>query len=339
MPDAVCNHINPAGWLFNTLKKLTMREMKKSHHSEIPLNFDLTDEPEEPVLSMNMYIAPGLTDKDRELILWKVNEELSFEEIANLRGIFKVRRKMRNMEVSLIIPAFNESKIIKSTVNTVLSFLMNNYSEYELIVVDDGSFDDTKEIVESISDPHLLCLSHYPNKGKGFSVREGILASNGDVVVYTDADLAYGIEVVGELVKKLKIENADVAIGSRKLHPEGYRNYPLIRLIASHMFSLLTGWLAGFNYDTQCGLKAFTSIAAKEIFSNCETDSFAFDFEAIMYAVGLSFQVTQLPVVVMNHRDSKVNVIHDSIKMFGDIIHIRRTVKRTITEKYYYFQK
>jgi len=89
-PDAVCNHINPAGWLFNTLKKLTMREMKKSYHSEVPLNFDFADEPEEPVLSMNMYIPQGLTDKDRELILWRVNEELSFEEIANLRGISMV---------------------------------------------------------------------------------------------------------------------------------------------------------------------------------------------------------------------------------------------------------
>jgi DNA-directed RNA polymerase specialized sigma24 family protein len=86
-PDAVCSHNNPAGWLFNALKKLTMREMKKAYHSEIPINFDFADEHEEPELSMDNYIPSGLADKDRELIYWKVDEELSFEEIANLRGI------------------------------------------------------------------------------------------------------------------------------------------------------------------------------------------------------------------------------------------------------------
>ncbi len=89
-PDVICSHNNPAGWLFNTLNKLTMREMKKAYHSEIPLNYDFSDELEDPVLSMEMYIPQGLTDKDRELVLWRVNEERSFEEIANLRGVSEV---------------------------------------------------------------------------------------------------------------------------------------------------------------------------------------------------------------------------------------------------------
>ncbi|MEA4896193.1 MAG: sigma-70 family RNA polymerase sigma factor [Oscillospiraceae bacterium] len=86
-PTAICSHDNPAGWLFNTLKKLTMREMKRAYHSEVPINYDFADEHEESLLSMDVYIPQGLTDKERELILWRVNEEISFEEIANRRGV------------------------------------------------------------------------------------------------------------------------------------------------------------------------------------------------------------------------------------------------------------
>lgn len=118
-----------------------------------------------------------------------------------------------------------------------------------------------------------------------------------------------------------------MAIGSRKLHPEGFEDYPLIRLVASRLFSFLTCLLAGFHYDTQCGLKAFSAVSAKRIFSRCKSDGFAFDFEVMMLAKGLSFSVTQLPVKIINHRDSKVQVLRDSIKMFGDIIRIRFAVK------------
>ncbi|MFB0919878.1 MAG: glycosyltransferase [Oscillospiraceae bacterium] len=237
---------------------------------------------------------------------------------------------MQVKKISLVIPAYNEAIIIKKTVETALCFLEHYCSCYELIISDDGSTDDTKRIVESMAQEHLRCISHFPNRGKGSAVREGILASCGEIVVYTDADLAYGIEAVGELLDKLENEGADIAIGSRKLHPEGYEDYPLIRLLASRLFSFLTGLLAGFQYDTQCGLKAFTAKAAAQIFSRCETDGFAFDFEAMMLVKGQGFTVAQLPVKIINHRESKVAVLRDSIKMFADIIRIRSAVKRRL---------
>lgn len=240
---------------------------------------------------------------------------------------------MRNEKISLVIPVFNEAKIIDSTLETAVSFLSDSFSDFELIISDDGSTDGTKMIVESFPDAHIRCVSHFPNKGKGCAVREGVLAADGNIIVYTDADLAYGIEAVEELVQKLKGDGTDIAIGSRKLHTDGYRDYPKVRLMASRMFSLLTGLLAGFHYDTQCGLKAFTHKAAAEIFRRCTADGFAFDFEAMMYADGLSFSVTQLPVMVVNHRDSKVRVACDSIKMFGDILKIRRNVRRNLNGK------
>lgn len=237
---------------------------------------------------------------------------------------------MRDEKISLVIPAYNEALIIKSTFEAALDLMSRHFRDYELILSDDGSTDKTRTLVQSLNDPHIFVVGHMPNRGKGSAVREGILAASGDIIVYTDADLAYGIEVVAALCDKLEETGADLAIGSRKLHPEGYSDYPLIRLLASRMFSLLTGLLAGFHYDTQCGLKAFTAKAAAEIFTRCETDGFAFDFEVMMLTAGLKFSVTQIPVKIENHRASKVRVLRDSIRMFGDILKIRRSVRKRL---------
>lgn len=240
---------------------------------------------------------------------------------------------MQNIKLSLVIPAYNEALIIKNTIEQALSYLSHEFSDYELIIADDGSTDKTRQIVESVESPYLRLISHFPNKGKGSAVRDGVLAAGGAVIVYTDADLAYGLEAVGELTKKLEAEQTDAAIGSRKLHPDGYADYPMIRLAASRCFSFLTGILAGFHYDTQCGLKAFSSKSAKEIFSRCEVQGFAFDFEIMMLCGALGCSVAQLPVKIINHRESKVNVIKDSIKMFVDIIRIRDSVRRRIKKE------
>ncbi|NCB74728.1 MAG: glycosyltransferase [Clostridia bacterium] len=239
-------------------------------------------------------------------------------------------KQMQNTKISLVIPAYNEAAIIKNTVEAALEFLEKSFFDYELIISDDGSTDATEALVRSIDNPKLRLVGHKPNMGKGAAVREGILAANGELVVYTDADLAYGIEAVGELINKLRSKNADIAVGSRKLHPQGYEDYPLIRLVASRLFSFLTGLAAGFRYDTQCGLKAFSSSAAREIFSRSECNGFAFDFEVMMLAKELSYSVEQLPVKIVNHRDSKVQVLRDSIRMFGDIFKVRIAVKKRL---------
>lgn len=234
---------------------------------------------------------------------------------------------MQNKKISLVIPAYNEEAIIEDTINTVISFLWASFDSYELIIADDGSTDRTRAIVEGINDPDLRLVTYSPNRGKGCAVREGILAATGDYIVYTDADLAYGVECIAQIIKLLEDTGAELAAGSRKLHPDGYADYPPIRLLASRCFSFLTGAFAGFHFDTQCGLKAYSAHAAREVFSRCETDGFAFDFEAIMLAESMGFTITQLPVKIINHRESKVRVLRDSLKMFNDIIRIRRSVK------------
>lgn len=240
---------------------------------------------------------------------------------------------MINTKFSLVVPAYNEASIIENTIETLLSYLDRHFLDYELIISDDGSTDETKTIAEGIANPRLRCVGHIPNKGKGAAVRDGIMAATGHVVAYTDADLAYGIDVIEQMAEQIELEGVNLVIGSRKLHPEGYANYPPLRLIASRCFSFMTGLLAGFQYDTQCGLKAYTASAARQIFSRCETDGFAFDFEAMMVAVRLGYTVGQLPVKIENHRMSKVHVFKDSIKMFGDVIRIRRSVNKRLGEE------
>ncbi len=240
---------------------------------------------------------------------------------------------MKAVKISLVIPTYNEGAIIKSTVETALAFLEARFPDFELIISDDGSTDNTRSVVAGIAHPRLRCVSHKPRRGKGSAVRDGILAATGELVAYTDADLAYGLEAVGEILDLLRETGTDLAIGSRRLHPEGYANYPFIRLLASRVFGMVTGLLAGFRYDTQCGIKAFTADSALEIFTRCETDGFAFDFEAMLLAKALKLRVSQLPVTIINHRESKVNVWKDSVEMFGDIVRIRREVRQRLKQE------
>lgn len=230
------------------------------------------------------------------------------------------------MKLSLVIPAYNESQIIERTVVSALKYLDGRFSELELIVSDDGSTDDTRALVERLGDAQVRVVSHMPNRGKGSAVREGILAATGDVIVCTDADLAYGLEPISALAA-LIVSGAELAVGSRKLHPNGYADYPALRLAASRIFSFFTERMAGFSYDTQCGIKAYSRKAAQEIFSRCKSDGFAFDFEVLMLADKLGVHVVQYPVSIVNQRDSKVCLFRDSFRMLRDVGHIKRSIK------------
>lgn len=233
---------------------------------------------------------------------------------------------MRNIFISLVIPAYNEAAIIENTVRQALEYLSREFSEYELIISDDGSTDGTADRVKGIEDSHLRLVGHSPNRGKGSAVREGVLAAKGVLTAYTDADLAYGLEVIGHMADKLLETGADAVIGSRRLHPEGYAEYPPVRLLASRCFGFVTGTISGFRYDTQCGIKLFSSDAAKEVFSRCENDGFAFDFEVMMLCEALKRPVEQFPVSIINFRESKVNVVRDSLRMLRDVFRIRTRV-------------
>lgn len=231
------------------------------------------------------------------------------------------------MDISLVIPAYNESGIIMDTIQTVSARLAELTAEYEVLIVDDGSTDGMAELVRGCGDPRVRLEGYASNRGKGCAVRTGMLAAQGDLILCTDADLAYGVDVFAGLLERLRTGEADLVIGSRRIGGEGYKNYPPLRILMSKCFGLLSHMISGLPYDTQCGIKAYRRQAARAIFSRCTTDGFSFDFEVLMRADRLGLKVEQFPVSVINFRESKVNVIRDSARMFRDVFRIRKKVR------------
>lgn len=232
------------------------------------------------------------------------------------------------MKVSLVIPAYNESKIIADTIRTVSSKLAELAEDYEVVIIDDGSSDNTAAVVENCGDSRVRLERYTPNHGKGRAVRVGVLAAKGDVILCTDADLAYGVDVFAAILEKFASGNMDLVIGSRRIAPNGYKNYPPIRLLTSKCFGLLVKMVSGLVYDTQCGIKGYRREAARKIFSKCTIDGFSFDFEVLMRADKLGLRVEQIPVSVVNFRESKVDIVKDSYRMFRDLFRIRKIVRK-----------
>ena len=170
----------------------------------------------------------------------------------------------------------------------------------------------------------------YPdNKGKGGAVRTAFAASTGDIVLYTDCDLAYGTDVIGEAVEKMKSSGADIVIGSRNVSKDGYEGYTFLRRVASKTYIAVLNLFAGFKLsDSQCGFKVFRGEIGRKIFSLCETDGFAFDQEALMIATRMKLKIEEMAVKIVNHRESKVRVLRDTFRMLGDLRRIKKRVKK-----------
>lgn len=233
------------------------------------------------------------------------------------------------MKFSLCIPMYNETSVIEATARTLSDYMQKNFDDYEIIFSDDGSRDGSAELVRSLGLQNVRVVGYEQNRGKGCAVRTGILAATGDVVMFTDADLAYGTGVIREVADTFANKPTDVVIGSRNLHPDGYEGYTFIRKIASKAYIKILCIVGGLKLsDSQTGCKAFSAKAAKDIFSRCETDGFAFDFEVILWAQKLGYRFTELPVKIINHRESKVRVLRDAFRMLRDLRKIKKRVKK-----------
>ena len=233
------------------------------------------------------------------------------------------------MKISLIIPMYNESSIIEDTAKKLYKYMEETFEDYEVIFVDDGSRDGSAEIVSALGLPKVRVSGYGGNKGKGAAVRHGVLESDGDVVMFTDADLAYGTEVIKRVYDIFDAEaETDMVTGSRNLHKDGYDGYTILRKIMSKVYIKVLCLVGGFKLsDSQCGCKAFRGGAARDIFSRCEVNGFAFDFEAILWAGILGYDIHEMPVKIINHRDSKINVIRDTFRMLSDLRRIKKDVK------------
>jgi dolichyl-phosphate beta-glucosyltransferase len=231
--------------------------------------------------------------------------------------------------LSVVIPAFNEEKRIAPTLAAIHDYLKKNAEQFEIIVVDDGSSDNTAAVVSAAGAEKgsIRLLSGAGNRGKGFAVRRGILEASGDLILMSDSDLSTPIEEVEKFLPWIE-QGYDIVIGSRALKESDLiRRQPLYRQSMGKVFNLLvrTIVLGGFH-DTQCGFKMFRAGPAKKIFSSLKTEGFAFDVEAILRARKIGCRIKEVPVRWINSPQSKVKVIRDSFKMFLDLLRIRMSV-------------
>lgn len=238
--------------------------------------------------------------------------------------------------ISVLIPMYNEGEIAAETARTLWR-AMDAYRKtygwsFEIVFSDDGSLDDCADQVRAVAeDEHLdgvRVIRYEDNRGKGSAVREAVLASNGDIVLYTDCDLAYGTNVIGEAVSRFT-DGVDAVVGSRRISKDGYEGYTFVRKIASEAYLTVLRLWAGFKgSDSQCGFKAFRGDVARKIFSCCKTNGFAFDFEVIMLLEKMGANIKEMPVRIENHRASTVHVLRDSVKMLRELSRIKKRVKK-----------
>ena len=237
------------------------------------------------------------------------------------------------MKISLIIPMYNESSIIADAAKTLSEYMSKTFDEYEIIFCNDGSSDNCGDIVRDLNLPCVRVEGYTENHGKGYAVRYGVSKADGDIIMFTDADLAYGTDVIKRFydfyAENSKNEEIHLMIGSRNLEGDGYKEYTFIRRLASKTYIWVLCHMGGFKLsDSQCGCKAFRGDAAHEIFSRCTVDRFAFDFEVILWAEKLGYTIKEIPVKIINHRESKVNVFKDTFRMLRDLRRIKKNVKK-----------
>jgi len=233
--------------------------------------------------------------------------------------------------ISLIIPVYNEEERISRTLEKVLDFFQRNNFRYEIVVVDDGSTDNTLAELERFPND-INVISYQPNRGKGAAVRKGMLSARGEIRVFSDADLSTPIYEIIKLIDKINL-GADICIGSRALDPSLIKlHQPFYREFMGKTFNKFVKALVmkGID-DTQCGFKAFTAKAAELIFSKAKIDGFSFDVEILYLAKKLGLRIEQVPVEWYNDRRTKVHPIRDSIEMFLELFRIRKLHSNTLS--------
>lgn len=229
------------------------------------------------------------------------------------------------LELSVVIPAYNEEARLPRSLDRIGEYLRRAHPSSEVIVIDDGSRDHTAEVVRQrqAQMPELRLLSNGANRGKGYSVRAGMLAASGEISLFTDADLSAPIEEAEKLLDTLR--SADIAIGSRALDRRLIQvHQSRAREFAGIFFNKMTRLATGLAFeDTQCGFKAFRTARTRAIFQQQKIEDFGFDPEVLFLAKRRGLRIVEIPVVWAHDPGTKVHMLHDSLRMFGDLWQIR----------------
>ena len=227
---------------------------------------------------------------------------------------------------SIVIPAYNEAKRLEATLDRVLGYVAAQKWNAEVLVVNDGSRDATREMIlqRAAQTPILRLVDNPGNRGKGYSVRHGVMEARGQFVLFTDADLASPIEEAEKLLRALAA-GADMAIGSRWLDKRlQTRPQPFYRRVLGRIFNLALRLVLGMNYkDTQCGFKAFTRSAAAAVFPLQIIERWGFDPEILFLARRAKLRVDEVAVKWAHQENTKISPIRDGLRMFTELLTIR----------------
>jgi dolichyl-phosphate beta-glucosyltransferase len=228
---------------------------------------------------------------------------------------------MKNPYLSLVVPAFNEEKIIKESIESILKFLSKKNYSWEVILVDDGSTDKTVRITKTYKRVRVLSLKE--NMGKGAALRAGVLVARGEYIVFTDADLSVPIHFLDELMGELK--DSQVVVGSRRVEGAIIKTHqPFLREMMGRVFTKLTQILIGSSIaDFTCGFKGFQAEAGKKLFSLSRINRWAYDSEIIFLAQKLGYKIAQVPVIWENRIDTRVKMGKAAIESLIDVLKIR----------------
>jgi glycosyltransferase involved in cell wall biosynthesis len=227
---------------------------------------------------------------------------------------------------SIVIPAYNESARLGATLEKVLAYVHAQGWDVEVIVVNDGSRDNTAEIVRTLAtkDSALRLVENSGNRGKGYSVRNGMLNARGRIVLFSDADLSSPIEEAPKLFQALE-QGADIAIGSRWLRAETQtQRQPLHRQLFGRIFNLMLRITLGLQFkDTQCGFKAFKQPAVQAIFPLQQIERWGFDPEVLFLARKFKFKVQEVPVAWGHSGGTRINPLVDGSRMMMEMFRVR----------------
>lgn len=239
--------------------------------------------------------------------------------------------------VSIVIPSYNEETRLPDTLEAILEYIRasTRWEEWEILVVDDGSTDGTAVVAECAHtrEPRVRLLRNPGNRGKGYSVRHGMLAGKHEWVLFSDADLSTPIEELDHLFEACQERNCSIAIASRAIDRSLIETrQSLLREFGGRGMNLLMRLIVGLDVaDTQCGFKLFTREAAQAIFPLQTIEGFGFDPEVLFIARKLGFRYCEIPARWKHVEGTKVRLVQDSLRMLADFLRIRRN---DLTGKY-----
>ncbi|HET6598148.1 MAG TPA: dolichyl-phosphate beta-glucosyltransferase [Anaerolineales bacterium] len=234
-----------------------------------------------------------------------------------------------NLFLSIVIPAYNEENRLPHTLEQVFHFLEKQPFSSEILVVENGSNDRTFEIAQEyasrLANVHVL---HSEQRGKGLAIQRGVMVAAGEYVFMCDADLSMPVEEIQKFIPP-QLQNVDIAIASREASGSVRYNEPYYRHFTGRVFNTLIRLLVlpGLQ-DTQCGFKCIRAQVARDIFPYQTLTGWAFDVELLFIARRLGYRIVEIPIDWYFNADSKISVVRDSLRMFLDLLRIRRNARR-----------